>query len=63
METIARWLSDREHRKYLYGVSLVALPLLVFYGVVSESAAPLWIAAAGGVLTPGLALNNLPPKE
>jgi hypothetical protein len=63
MNAIAAWLADREHRKYLYGVSIVGIPLLVAYGAVSESAAPLWLAFVGGILTPGLALNNLPPKD
>jgi len=63
MNTIGIWLSDREHRKYLYGISLVAMPLLVAYGAVSESMAPLWIAFAGGILTPALAMNHLPPKD
>jgi hypothetical protein len=56
-----RFLS-REIRVWVYGVTVVAMPLLVFYGVVEQSAAPLWIAAAGGVLVPGLALANVPPK-
>ena len=57
------WLSDREHRKYLYGISLVVIPLLVAYGAVSSNMAPLWIAVIGAVLTPGLALSNLTPKD
>jgi hypothetical protein len=57
------WLADREHRKYLYGISIVAMPLLVAYGAVSETMAPLWVAVLGAILTPALALNNLTPPE
>ena len=49
-------------RRWVYGVAIVAMPLLVFYGVVSESAAPLWVAAVGGILVPGLAVANVPSK-
>jgi hypothetical protein len=49
-------------RKWLYGVSLTAVPLLVAYGVLEESAAPLWIALIGSVLAPTLALTHLTPE-
>jgi hypothetical protein len=51
----------RDVRKWLYGVSLTAVPLLVAYGVLEESAAPLWIALIGSVLAPTLALTHLTP--
>jgi len=35
-----------------------SVPLLVFYGVLAEAAAPLWIAAAGAWLSTGLAAKN-----
>jgi hypothetical protein len=57
------WLADREHRKYLYGISLALLPILVAIGWVTESMAPLIVVALGSVLTPALALNNLTPKD
>lgn len=31
-------------RRWLYGVCLAALPLLVFYGLVSPEASPVWLA-------------------
>ncbi len=46
-------------RKWIYSISLAAMPLLVFYGVLEENAAPLWIAAIGAVLGNGLALANV----
>jgi hypothetical protein len=52
----------RDVRKWLYGVSLTAVPLLVAYGVLEESAAPLWIALIGSVLAPTLALTHLTPE-
>jgi len=44
-------------------VSLAAIPLLVFYGVISEDAAPLWIAFAGAVIAPVMALSHLTPED
>jgi hypothetical protein len=57
------WLNNREHRKWLYGISVTAIPLLVGYGVLSEHIAPLWIAFAGSFLAPTLALSHLSPEE
>lgn len=48
-------------RTWLYAVSVAAVPLLVTYGVIEESAAPLWIAAAGAVINSSLALRNVTP--
>lgn len=55
---------SREVRKWIYGISLAAVPLLVLYGVIDESAAPLWVALIGAVVAPTLALTHLtPPVE
>jgi hypothetical protein len=53
----------RDVRKWLYGVSLTAVPLLVAYGVLDEAAAPLWIALVASVLAPTLALTHLTPED
>ena len=57
------WFVSREGRKWLYTVSIAVIPLLVFYGTISEEAAPLWIALLGSVLAPVMALRNLTPVE
>jgi len=31
-------------RRWLYGLCLAALPLLVYFGLVEAAAAPLWLA-------------------
>jgi hypothetical protein len=49
-------------RRWIYGVALTVVPLLVAYGVLEESAAPLWIALIGAVVAPALALNNITPE-
>ena len=49
-------------RRYIYGVAVAALPLLISWGAVSEQDAPLWAGVAAAVLVPGLALKNT-PKE
>ena len=56
-------LTSREVRKWLYLVSLAVIPLLVFYGVITEDAAPLWVALVGSILSPTLALTHLSPPE
>ena len=56
-------LLSREGRKWLYGIALAVVPLLVVYGVISEEAAPLWIALVGSFLAPTLALTHLSPVE
>jgi hypothetical protein len=63
MNNLVIKLMSREGRKYIYIVSLAAIPLLVFYGVISEDAAPLWIALAGAVIAPVMALSHLSPED
>ena len=54
-------LMSREGRKWLYGIALTVVPLLVAYGVIAEDAAPLWVALVGSLLAPTLALSHLTP--
>ena len=56
---MSKWLSNPKNRKHLYMVSLAAIPLLVFYGLVSQDAAPLLMALVGAVVAPTVALNNI----
>ena len=60
---IKKWLSDREVRKWLYGVSLTVIPLLVAYGAIEKDDAALWIALVGSILAPTVALTHLTPKD
>lgn len=46
-------------RAYIYGICLAAMPLAVAYGLVTEDAAPLWVALLGSILVPSLALANI----
>ena len=66
MNRIIDWLQSREGRKWWYALAIPAVGLLVFYGVISQEAAPLWlalIAAFLGVGSPVMALRNLTPVE
>lgn len=45
-------------RKWVYGVALALLPLLIAYGVLSAEDAPLWAALIGAVLVPALAVTH-----
>jgi hypothetical protein len=56
-------LMSREGRKYIYIVSLAVVALLGFYGVITEEAAPMWIALVAAISSPPLALSHLSPKE
>lgn len=48
-----------EVRKWIYGVSLAVLPLLIAFGAISEEQAPLWVALLGAMLNSGLAVANV----
>jgi hypothetical protein len=56
------WLMDAKNRRHLYMVSLAVIPLLVFYGVIAQEAAPLWIAIVGAIVAPSVALNHITPN-
>jgi len=45
-------------RAWIYRAFTAAMPLLVFYGVTDDQAAPLWVAAVGSFLGFGLAAAN-----
>jgi hypothetical protein len=57
------WLMDAKNRRHLYMVSLAVIPLLVFYGVIAQEAAPLWIAIVGAIVAPSVALNHITPND
>ena len=52
-----------EVRKWIYGVALAGIPLLVAFGIIEESQAPLWVAFVAAVIAPGLALANMAPDD
>lgn len=63
MKNIWNWIVSREGRKRIYTISLAVIPLLVFYGAISEQAAPLWIALIGSIVSPVMALTHMTPEE
>lgn len=46
-------------RRWIYGVAIAALPLLIGFGTITEADAPLWAALVGAILVPGLAVANV----
>ena len=50
-------------RKWIYGVALAAVPLLVALGILEDAIAPLVIALVGAVIAPSLALANVTPDD
>lgn len=62
----ARVIAQPKTRRWIYGIAIAAVPLLVAYGVIAESDAALWIGLAGAVLgtgVPALAAANTPSAE
>lgn len=58
-----RWVPDPAVRKYLYGVVVAMIPVLVGFGLVSPEQVQLWLNLAGAVLGLGttvLAVANTP---
>ena len=49
-----------KYRAYLYRVTLALMPLLVLWGVISESHVPIYAALAAGVFDVGLAVRHTP---
>lgn len=47
-------------RAYVYRVATVTGPLLITYGMIDAQKWPLWLAAVGALLVPGLAAVNTP---
>jgi hypothetical protein len=58
---VTEWLNKSDHRRWLYRVSLAAIPLLVAYGALEDAMAPLWVALVGSILAPSLALTHMTP--
>ena len=50
-------------RKYLYGVSAAAIPVLVVIGWVSDEVAPALLGLVNAVFIGGLAFANTDPTE
>lgn len=50
-------------RKWLYGVLIAAVPLLIVYGVIEDAQAPLWIALVGAVLGNATAAAHTPTER
>lgn len=55
----AHWLTPTV-RRWAYGIITALVPLLVVYGLVEESTAPLWLALASSVLGTTTALLHTP---
>lgn len=50
-------------RRWLHGIALAVLPLLVAYGIISEESATLYVALIGAILVPSIALNDANKTE
>lgn len=57
-------LWTRRNRQWLYAITSAAIPLLIAYGIITASSAPLWLTLAAAVLgtaSPVVALGHLTP--
>lgn len=57
---------SQQHRTYIYGIIIAAIPLLVAAGFISGDEAQLWLNVAAAVLglgAAGLAKPNSNPKK
>lgn len=45
-----RWIPSLKARRYLYGVGIALLPVLMAYGIVDQNGIALWGALLGSVL-------------
>ena len=59
---VVPWLTA-PRRAWLYRVIAAAAPLSVVYGVVSETAAPLWLGFGAALLSTGTAALHTPTKD
>lgn len=48
-------------RRWIYGVATAVIPLLIAYGVLDKATAPLWVALAGAIIVPGMAVAATVP--
>ena len=58
------WLMTATGRRWIYGVSVASIALLVAYGIVRSDQAPLWLSLAAAVLGlagPATALGHVTP--
>ncbi|EEH64398.1 hypothetical protein HMPREF0044_0135 [Gleimia coleocanis DSM 15436] len=49
-------------RRWTYGIATATVPLLVVYGVLEESVAPLWLALVGQIFATGTAYLHTPAE-
>lgn len=50
-------------RKWLYGVSMATIPVLVVFGWVDDNAAPAILGLVNAVFIGGLAMSNVPKGD
>ena len=56
------WLTP-DVRRWLYGIATALVPILVVYGVIEASTAPMWVALVASVLGTGTALAHVPKGD
>lgn len=60
---MGKWITNPKTRKYLYSIAVVAVPLLVTLGVITEEIAPQVVAIVAAILGFGLASVNTDPDQ
>jgi len=49
------------NRKWIYGITIAALPILVTFGILDDSTLPLWAGLAAAIFAPALAIRHVGP--
>jgi hypothetical protein len=53
------WLKNPDNRAWIYNVSLAVVPVVVVYGLLTETEAAVWLGLIQAVLGLGLARKNV----
>lgn len=56
------WLTPAR-RRWLYLILTAAVPLLITYGVLTETTAPLWVSLGAAILGTGTAAAHTPSES
>jgi hypothetical protein len=63
MRSVVKWFSRMRNRAYIYNVLLGATPVILSYGIVTETEWAGWVGLSSAVLGLGVARSNVSTKE
>lgn len=63
MRKVLDWFTHQKNRAYIYNVLLATSPVVLVYGLATESEVAAWLGFGQAVLGSGLARTNVSTKE